>query len=262
MQERLTGKWALVTGASGGLGAAFATALAERGANLVLAARRKDEMERLAHDLKQMHQVEVTVEGADLSVPGSGRTLHESLRARGIAIDLLVNNAGLGMYGDFAGQPIDAVLAMLQLNVASLVELTHLFAGDMVARGRGHVMLVASLTAYQPIPTYAAYAASKAFVLSFGEALHAELAGRGVVLTVLSPGLMDTGFLGVAGQVPTASVKRMMMKPRPVVDIGLNALFKGRSSVIAGSMNNVMAFANRLTTRSLQARVAQRMMKT
>lgn len=257
--------WALVTGASGGLGSEFATALAGRGMNLVLAARRTAPMEQLASTLRDRYGVEVRVEGVDLGRPDSAAALLERLDAQGVAVDVLINNAGFGLHGDFVDQAPERVQAMLELNVSSLTALTHACAARMVARGvapgrgRGRILLVASLTAYQPVPSYAAYAASKAYVRSFGEALHAELAPRGVTVTVLSPGLMDTGFLSAAGQAPNAATRRMFMPPRAVVAVGLRALFAGKPSVVAGRMNRVLAFSNRFTSRRLQASVAYRM---
>lgn len=251
--------WALVTGASGGLGAEFASALAARGMNLVLVARRAETMALLASALGAHHGVEVRVEGVDLGRSEAGTALLERLDAAGIAVDVLINNAGVGLHGDFVDQAPERVRAMLELNVTSLTALTHACAARMAARGRGRVLLVASLTAYQPVPSYAAYAASKAYVRSFGEALHAELAPRGVTVTVLSPGLMDTGFLAAAGQAPTAATRRLFMPPRAVAAAGLRALDAGRPSVVAGRLNRVLAFSNRFTSRRLQARLAYRM---
>jgi len=184
----MNGKWALVTGASSELEIEFATLLAERNANLILAARRTAPMEKLAEQLRQKHCVEIVVEGTDLSVPGAGAELKARLDKRGIAVDVLVNNAGFGLFGDFVSQPIQKILGMLQLNMLAVTELTHLFAADMVKRRTGHILLVASILGYEPTPGYAAYGASKGYVLLLGEALHAELKPHGVNVTVLSPG--------------------------------------------------------------------------
>lgn len=260
--NKIEGQWALVTGASSGTGSDFARALAERGVNVVLAARRAESMEKLATELREKHKVQVHVEVIDLARAASGRDLYERLTKRGIAIEVLINNAGYGLHGEFVEQPLLSVLDMLQLNVMSVTELTHVFASDMTARGRGHILLVSSVTGYQATPTYAAYAASKAYVLLFGEALHTELARHNVTLTVLSPGLMDTGFLDAASHKPTSIMKRIMMKSRPVVDIGLRALFRARPSVVAGTMNKLTVFTTRLLSRPLQAKIAESMMKS
>jgi uncharacterized protein len=166
--DHVSGQWALVTGASSGFGIEFATLLAEEKANLVLVARRTEPMERLAEQLRQKHRVEVVVEGTDLSRAGAGAQLKARLDGRGIAVDVLVNNAGLGLYGGFVDQPLERILDMLQVNILAMTELTHCFAAGMVKRRKGHILLIASLLGYQATPGYAAYAASKAFVLLFG----------------------------------------------------------------------------------------------
>src|SRR5262245_33878686 len=146
--DELNGKWALVTGASSGFGIEFATLLAERKANLILAARRTEPMEKLAEQLRQRHRIDTIVEGIDLSVPGAGAELKTRLDKRDITVDVLVNNAGFGLFGDFTGQPTQEILAMLRLNVLTVTELTHLFAADMVKRHTGHILFVASLIGY------------------------------------------------------------------------------------------------------------------
>ena len=248
-------QYALVTGASSGLGVAFAEALAARGVNLVLAARRDDPMRQLAARLMRAHDIDVGVEAIDLATPDSAAALLGRLDARDIAPDILVNNAGFGLSGGFLDHDPDRLRAMLQLDIVTLTELSHLFGKRMAARGRGHLLLVASLAAHQPCPHLAAYAAAKAYVLSLGEALHVELAPK-VGVTVLSPGLMDTGFAGVADYHPPASMRRFVLPPAKVAAIGLDALFAGKPSVIAGRLNTMMAISNRFTSRNLQAKLA------
>lgn len=254
----LKGQWALVTGASSGLGQHFAWALAEQGADLVLVARRVEPMQALAREIAARHGVQVQVQGADLAAVGAAAELKAHLDAAGVHIDVLINNAGMGVIGDFLEQPAHNTRELLNLNIVALTELTQQFATPMQARGRGHILLVASIVAFQPYPSYAAYAASKAYVLSLGEALHTELAAHGVVVSVLSPGITDTEFFSAAGSQPNALMRRMMMAPRPVVDIGLAALFAGRSSVVAGTLNRVMTFASRLFPRQWLARMTYR----
>lgn len=255
------GKWALVTGASSGLGVDFATLLAERGAHLVLVARRGEPMQQLALALRAKHGVHVVVEAMDLAQPGAAAALKSRLDARGQAIDILVNNAGYGVFGAFHEQALQGALEMLQLNVTCLTELTHLFAADMVRRRAGHILLVASIVAYQATPGYAAYSASKAYVLLFGEALHVELAPHNVKVSVLSPGVTATGFMAVSGQRPTAFTRLMTMRSRPVALRGLDALAAGSASVMPGLANRLVVFFNRFTPRALQARITDVLMR-
>lgn len=252
------GSWALVTGASSGLGKEFARALAGRRYNLVLAARREEPMQVLAAELRQRHGVEILVESLDLSAPASSADLQKRLDLRGIEPDILINNAAFGLAGDFIAQEPERLREMLQLDILSLTELTHRFGKRMADRGAGHILLVASLAAYQPDPGLAAYGAAKHFVLAFGVALHVELAPK-VVVTVVSPGLMDTEFNEVSGFRTKPSLKPSIVLPAKVAEEGLKAMFAGKSSVIVGKLNRFAAFANRFTSRRLQAKLTYRM---
>ena len=253
-------KWAVVTGASSGLGKEFARALAAKKCNVVLAARREEPMQGLATELRQQHGVQVVVEPIDLSVPASAADLQKRLDAQDINPDILINNAGFGLSGEFLSQDPSRLLEMLQLDIVSLTELTHLFGKRMADREAGHILLVASLAAYQPDPLLAAYGAAKHYVLALGIALHVELAGR-VNVTVVSPGLMDTGFNDVSGFKPKASLKPSIVSPAKVAEAGLKAMFAGKSSVIVGKLNRLTAFSNRFTSRNLQAKLTYRMSK-
>lgn len=257
----LEGQWALVTGASSGFGVEFAHLLAQRGANVVLAARSIEPMQTLATALQSQYEVQAQVIGIDLARPGVGVELRDRLAVMGIAVDVLINNAGYGVYGEFLSQPLGRTLDMMQLNMMSLTELTHVFAESMAARGRGRILLVGSIGGYQATPTYAAYSATKAYVLLFGEALHEELKQRGVTVTVLSPGITATRFLEVSGQKPTLYQRLVMMRSRPVALIGLKALYSGRASIVPGWLNALTAWSNRLLPRMLQRRVAFVLMK-
>ena len=261
MKQDLAGQWALVTGASGGFGVDFARQLAARGAKLVLAARRAEPMQALARELASQYGTVSEVESVDLSQPGAAHALKAMLDARGIRIDILINNAGYGLWGPFLEQPLARTLDMMQLNMVALTELTHAFAHDMTQRGRGKILLVSSIVAYQATPTYAAYAATKAYVLLFGEALHEELGPKGVTVTVLSPGISATSFLAVSGQRATLYQRLLMMQSAAVVRIGLRALDRGRASIVPGWLNALTAFSNRLTPRMVQRRVAYQLMK-
>lgn len=243
---------ALITGASSGLGREFAELLAAQKIDLVLAARRQEPMEALATELRRKHGVDIVVEPIDLAAPGAAKRLKSSLDARALQIDILVNNAGYGLHGEFLDTPIERTIDMIQLNITALTELGYVFGRDMAARGDGQILLVASLLAFQPVPSFAAYAATKAYVLAFGEALHDELRSKGVVVTTLCPGHTETGFDAVAGASVSPMLRTLTMKPRPVAESGLQALSRGRASVIPGFMNHMVAFSNRLTPRAMQ----------
>ncbi|HYC98676.1 SDR family oxidoreductase [Brevundimonas sp.] len=251
-------KRALITGASSGLGLEFAELLAAQRVDLVLAARRREPMEKLAADLRRKHGVDVVVEPIDLAAPGAAARLKGSLDERALQIDILVNNAGYGLHGEFLETPIERTTDMIQLNITAVTELSYVFGRDMAARGAGQILLIASLLGLQPVPTYAAYAATKSYVLAFGEALHDELRPQGVTVTSLCPGHTETGF-DAAADAPVSPVLRLLtMKPRPVVESGLRALAQGRASVIPGLLNNFIAFSTRLTPRSVQRATMKR----
>ncbi len=256
----VAGKWALVTGASSGLGLEFADLLAARKVNLVLAARRREPMEKLASDLRRKYGVDVLVEAIDLSSPGAASRLKSSLDAKSVTIDILLNNAGYGLQGDFLETPIERTMNMVQLNITTLTELTYLFGRGMATRRSGHILLVASVLAFQPVPSYAAYAATKAYVLALGEALHDELGPHGVVVTTLSPGHTATGFDAEAGATPSPFLRLLTMKPRPVATSGIRALLRGKAMVVAGLANKMATFSNRLTPRSMQRATMRKIM--
>lgn len=261
MRQDLAGKWALVTGASSGFGMDFARQLAARGAQLVLVARRAAPMQELAGELAAQYGRFAVIEALDLTSPGAAQQLKARLDARGISVDVLINNAGYGVYGSFLDQPLARTLDMMQLNMSALTALTHVFATDMARRGGGKILLVASIGAYQATPTYASYSATKAYVLLFGEALHEELKGRGVTVTVLSPGVTATGFFEASGQRATLYQRLVMMQSGPVAAIGLRALERGRASIVPGWLNALTAWSNRLMPRLVQRRVAYQLMK-
>jgi hypothetical protein len=252
--------WVLITGASSGFGEEFARQYAAQGHRLVLVARRLDRLETLAEALRQRYRIDVVVEQVDLSDVAAVIQLHQRLRERGIAIDILVNNAGHGQQGPFLDRPLDAALSMVQLDIASLTAITRVFAQDMRTRGRGKILLVASLLAYQGVENFAVYGAAKAYVLRLGEALHRELRREGITVTVMSPGMSDTGFAAAAEQKLTPALKLVMMQPAPVVRAGIRALQAGRISVVPGWANKAIVMLVWATPRWLHQAVFSRIM--
>jgi uncharacterized protein len=219
-----------------------------------------DRLQTLAEALRQQYRVDVVVEQVDLSEIDAVIQLHQRLRQRGIAIDILINNAGHGPQGPFVDGKLDATLAMLQLDVVSLTAVTHVFAQDMRARRRGKILLVASLLAYQGVENFAVYAAAKAYVLRLGEALHRELKRDGITVTALCPGMSDTGFAKVAQQKLTPAIKRLMMQPAPVVRAGIRALQARRISTVPGWANKALVILTWATPRWLHQAFLSRAM--
>ncbi|MEZ0274333.1 MAG: SDR family NAD(P)-dependent oxidoreductase [Roseimicrobium sp.] len=252
--------WVLITGASSGFGEEFARQYAAQGHALVLVARRLDKLQTLAEALREQYRVEVVVEQVDLSNVAAVVELHQRLRERGIVIDILINNAGHGLQGPFLNAQLDDALAMVQLDVASLTAVTHVFAQDMRTRGRGKVLLVASMLAYQGVQNFAVYSAAKAYVLRLGEALHRELKRDGITVTTLCPGMSDTGFATAAQQKLTPALKLLMMQPAPVVRVGMRALEAGRMSVVPGWSNRAAVFFIWATPRWLHQAIFSRVM--
>jgi uncharacterized protein len=252
--------WVLITGASSGFGEQFAHQYAEQGRSLVLVARRLDRLQTLAEALRKQYRIEIVVEQVDLSDVAAVIQLHQRLRDRGIAIDILINNAGHGLQGSFVDRELDAALAMLQLDVVSVTAITHVFAQDMRTRGRGKILLVASLLAYPGVENFAVYSAAKAYVLRLGEALHRELERDGITVTVLCPGMSDTGFATAAQQKITPVLKQLMMQPAPVVRAGIRALQAGRISIVPGWANKAAVMFIWATPRWLHQAAFSRIM--
>ena len=249
MQSDLKGRTALVTGASSGLGAAFARLLAERGADVIITARRKEKLDALAKELEDKHGVAVDVVALDLAEPGSPAKLWEATEGAGRAIDVLVNNAGGSVHAYFVGTPWERIARQIQLNVVSLTELTHRFAKAMVERGRGYVLNVSSIGAYTPTPSMATYSAGKAFVRDFTEALAFELRGTPVRVCSLCPGGTETEFHLVAGQKLPKAIRSTFMSAEDCAAIGLRALFGGRRNVVSGIFNKLSVFFMRFMPR-------------
>ncbi|MGH7063574.1 MAG: SDR family NAD(P)-dependent oxidoreductase [Stellaceae bacterium] len=247
---------ALVTGASSGIGADLARELAHDGHDLVLTARRAPPMRALAAEIEAAGAAAVVIP-ADLSQPGAAAALTAAIDERGLTIDVLINNAGLGAAGRFDRSDPVRIAEMLNVNIVALTELSRLALPGMVARRRGRVMLVASTAGFLPGPGMAVYFATKAYVLSLGEALAQELRGTGVTVTTLCPGATATEFFQVAG---SADLRRGMMSPAAVARIGWRGLKSGRRVVVAGLANKVQALAARFGPHTISVPVAAALM--
>src|SRR5262249_10272142 len=248
---------ALITGASSGIGAALAREAASDGYDLVLVARRRDPMEALAAELKSTG-AKITIIPADLGKAGAAAALIKTVEQSGLAIDTLINNAGLGDTGRFDKEAPERILSMLQVNVIALTELTRLVLPQMVARKRGKVMLLASTAAFQPGPGMAVYYATKSYVLSFGRAIGHELRGTGVTVTTLCPGATSSEV----AQVPNMQGCALFKGPVPVMTAaevarqGYAALKAGRPQIITGLINGITAFSTRFTPTAILLMIA------
>jgi len=242
----------LITGASAGLGAEFARQCAERGEDVVLVARRKDRLDALAAEIGGKAHVIV----ADLAEPGAAAKLVADTAARGLWVRTLINNAGFGLRGTFERLPLDRQLEMIDLNVRALTDLCHGVLDEMRLRGEGAILNVASTAAFQPGPNMGVYFATKAYVLSFSEALHEELRPRGVKVSCLCPGPTRTEFGSVAGIDTLGRFDRLAMEAGPVVRAGLDGLDSNQAVVIPGLANRAGAFSTRLAPRSVVRRIA------
>jgi short-subunit dehydrogenase len=245
----------LITGASSGIGRELAKCFAEEGCRLILVARTRASLEALAAELRQSYQIEVRVLPADLAQPETPICLFANLEAEGLQVDVLVNNAGFGAQGPFAELPLERQLEMIQVNVTALTHLTHLFLPAMIERRRGGMINVASTAAFQPGPLMAVYYATKAFVLSFSEALAEELRGSGLTVTALCPGPTHTNFAVAAGMQNSRLLRMKSMSAKAVAQIGHRAFRQGRYVSIAGLRNQLAAFSVRLAPRVLVRKI-------
>lgn len=248
MVEAYADRWALVTGASSGIGAAFAGLLAARGMHLVLAARREEPMRQLAAELFTRHGTRTEIIATDLTQPGDIARLVGEIDARGIEVELLVNNAGFGVVGDIPNTSREAVLDLVAVNVAAMTDLTYRFLPRMVERKHGGVINVSSVAGFQPVAYMSSYAASKAYVLHFSEALWAEARDHGVTVLALCPGVTRTGFFDVAG-VPGWLKKTTVQEPDQVARAALRAFEKKRNYVVPGWKNYLLSLLVRLAPR-------------
>jgi len=253
-----SGKWALLTGASAGIGVAFAEELARGGTKLVLTARRQDRLEELARRLRATYRVSTQVFPADLADSNAPEDIFAFTKEKGIEIDLLINNAGFGQYGEFPSIEKQRLLDMVQVNCHAVVHLTRLYLPEMVARRRGDVLILASTASFQAVPYISTYAATKALDLLFAEGLAEEMKPYGIRVCALCPGSTESEFHVVAGQ---EKFQRKRETAEKVAHTGLEALAAGKSYVISGLGNFLGAHSERLVPRRFVTKIAAGMFK-
>lgn len=248
----------MITGASSGIGLDLAHLFARDGHDVILVARREEKLRTLARELEAHHGITAMVIAADLATPDAPRSIFERVRALDRSVDFLVNNAGFGGGGKFAETSLAAELEMIQVNITAVTHLTKLVLPGMVARGHGRVLNVSSTAAFQPGPFMAVYYATKAYVLSFSEAVAEELSGTGVTVTALCPGPTSTGFADVAGmhKLPLFNLTKPMSS-MDVAKAGYRAMLRGKRVVVAGVKNKVMAGSVRITPRFVVTKVVR-----
>jgi short-subunit dehydrogenase len=254
------GKWALITGASAGIGKAFAEELAAGGTNLMLTARRGDRLEQIANSLAAQHKIRTEICVADLKDAAAPQTIFDFTRSRGIEIDLLINNAGFGGYGEFAKEDQQRLLEMVQVNCGAVVHLTRLYLPEMIARKHGDILILASTASFQGVPYISTYSATKAFDLIFAEGLAEEVRPHGIRVCALCPGSTASEFHAVANQQQFAA-KQKQETAEKVARTGLKALAAGRSYVISGLANYLGAHMQRLVPRRLVTRIVAGMFR-
>jgi short-subunit dehydrogenase len=242
---------ALVTGASSGIGMELARLLAADGYRLILVARNEAALGALAEELRRDYRVQVDIIREDLSDPAASRRIFERVEALGVKLDCLINNAGFGIYGRFDRTSYTETLRLIQVNCTAVAALMHLFLPDMIARGQGRILNVASMAGFLPGPLMAAYYASKAFVLSLSEAIHAEVRKKGVTVTALCPGPVATEFHTRAKVGNSLLFRGNLMTARRCAQIGYRAMLRGRRVVIAGWKNRLLYALMRLSPRAM-----------
>jgi short-subunit dehydrogenase len=248
---------ALVTGASGGFGPQFVRRFAADRFDVVLVARRGAAMEELAAEMEERHGIATIVLPKDLSDPHAAADVMANLDERGVHIDALVNDAGFSTYGPFAEVDLDTTTEMLRVNVVALTELTRRCLPGMIERGWGRVMNLGSVGSFGPAPMTAAYAASKAYVLSLSLAVRDELKGTGVTVTALCPGPTDTGFQARAEMADSALIAgRRLPSAVDVADAGYDAMTRGRAYLVTGGSSRLFAFGSRFLPRTMTSRIA------
>ena len=249
---------ALITGGSVGIGAALAEVFAGHGHDLILVSRTREKLEARGRAIHDRSGVDVVCLAEDLTDPDGARRLHEAVMSRGLHVDYLVNNAGVGVYGKFATTNLDAELKMIQLNVTSVVDLTKRFLQHMIERRSGRILNVASTAAFVPGPWMSVYYATKAFLLSFSQAIDYELKANGITVTTLCPGPTESEFKVRAGSQRSRLFEAFVMDAPRVARVGYDAMMKGKAVAIPGLRNKLIPVAARLGPRSLIAELSHR----
>lgn len=252
----------LITGASAGIGAAYARTFARNGHHLILVARREDRLEELARELRRSHRVEILVIPADLAEPGAAEKLYGEIRRHGLEVNTLVNNAGLLVRGTFYETRLEEQHDQLEVNVVALTELAHVFLPNMIARGRGRILNMASSASFQSLPWVATYAASKAYVLSFSEALAIELKGTGVSVTALCPGFTETDMISQHGVKPFKIPLVKNNTPQAVADKGYEVCVAGKPVYVNGWIMRMMISVSQYLPRWAQRWSAEQFART
>jgi len=254
MTPEWKGKWALVTGASAGIGKALAEELAAGGTHLILTARRRDRLEELAKRLRSKFRIQAEIFEADLSKPSAPQEIFNFTQEKGIAVELLINNAGFGQFGELTTVDTERLLDMVQVNCSAVLHLTRLFLPPMIAHRQGDVLIVASTASFQAVPYISTYAATKVFDLYLAEGLAEEMKPHGIRVCALCPGTTESEFHEVAGH-PSYSKGRQETAEK-VAKTGLRALAAGKSYVISGLGNYLGAHGERLVPRRFVTRIA------
>lgn len=250
----------LITGAASGIGLALAREFAKHGHDLVLTSRVESELDDVSAELTSKYQIDVGTLAADLEQPDTPKQLFDSIQREDMQIDILVNNAGLGYRGNFWEIPLENQISILRVNIEAVVRLSYLFLPQMINRDSGRLLNTASIAGFEPGPLLAVYHASKAFVISFTEALAVELEDTKITVTALCPGATDTDFFPKAGMVETkAFQKGPVMAPQEVAELGYKALMRGDRTVVAGGANKAMVFARRFMTEGAQAKMNKKL---
>jgi short-subunit dehydrogenase len=253
-------KTTLITGASSGIGEAFARRLAAQGENVLLVARTEEKLSALCSELGRAHNINAQFVALDLVEKDAPAKLFEETEERGLEVEFLINNAGFGSMGDFTTLEIERELLMIDLNVKALVALTYLFLKPMRERGRGSIINVASTAGFQPVPYMTTYAATKAFVLSFSDALWEENRAHGITVMALCPGVTDTNFFAASEM--ERPPMRVSQTPEEVVETALSGLKRGRGHIISGWTNYLLTETERLVPRSVVTRIAGKVLRT
>ncbi len=251
----------LITGASSGIGKATAFEYAKNNYNLVLVARRKELLEEIKTQIEKEHQVSVTVIDMDLAQLDATEKISNILIEKDIEIDVLINNAGFGEYGEFLYNDIEKIESMLMLNIITLTKLTHHFAMVMANLDKGHIINIASTAAFQPVPYLAAYAASKSYVMNFSDAIAHEYKEHNVHIMSVSPGATQSEFGKVAGFGEDAAFFNKMPSSEDLAKFIYKSMKQGKTNVIHGFKNKIMAFSNRFAPRKMTTYIAALMMK-